>query len=262
MLSVAIITFNEEDNIKDALESVKWADEIVVVDSFSSDRTQEICREYTDKVFSFEWAGFSEQKNRAVSMTTQPWVLVLDADERVTDELKEEILNVVKNAYPPSTPIPQGEGVRGRVDGYYLPRKNFFSGKWIRHGGWWPDYTLRLFRREKGAFETREVHESVKVNGSTGYLRSPIEHYTYKDFNDYLKRMQTYSTLAAKELFKKGRRANIFDIIFRPPAAFFRMFFLQLGMLDGIYGIILTYLYSVYTYKKYQKLREMQKNKK
>ena len=242
-LSVAIITHNEESNIRDALESIKWADEIVVIDSFSTDRTVEICREYTDKVYSFEWAGFSEQKNKAVSMTTQPWVFVLDSDERVTAGLKEEIIDVVRSV--------------SSVDGYYIPRKNFFGRRWIRHGGWWPDYTLRLFKRGKGSFEKREVHEVIKVNGSTGYFKNPMEHYTYKDINDYLKRMQTYSDLAAKEMYQKGRRANIFDIIIRPPATFFRMFFLQMGILDGIYGIILACLYSVYDYKKYSKLRKM-----
>src|SRR4030065_2615463 len=121
-LSVTIITLNEEQNIKDALESVKWADEIVVVDSGSTDKTQEICREYTDKIYSFEWHGFSEQKNRAVSFTTQPWVFVLDADERVTVELKDEILNITKD--------------KSSKDGYYLPRKNYFARRWIKHGGW------------------------------------------------------------------------------------------------------------------------------
>jgi glycosyltransferase involved in cell wall biosynthesis len=260
-LSVAIITHNEESNIRGAIESVKWADEIVVVDSFSTDKTLEICRQYTDRVFTLEWTGFADTKQEAVNLTTNPWVFVLDADERVTEELKKEILNVVKNAYPSPIPLPQGEGAKGRADGYYVPRRNYFSGRWIKHGGWWPDYTLRLFRREKGLFEAREVHESIKILGSTGYLKNPIEHYTYKNVDDYLKRMQTYSILAARELFKKGQRANILDIIFRPPATFFRMFFLQLGMLDGIYGIILAYLYSVYTYKKYLKLREMQKTK-
>ena len=243
MISVAIITHNEEDNIRDALESAKWADEIVVVDSLSTDRTQEICREYTDKVYSFEWTGFSEQKNKALSMTTHPWVFVLDADERITDKLRDEIVNLLKDTPP--------------MDGYYIPRKNYFGKKWIKHGGWWPDYTLRLFRREKGLFEAREVHEAIKVNGNTGHLKNPMEHYTYKGINDFLKRMHTYSTLAATELFRNGRRANIFDIIFRPPATFCRMFLLQLGILDGIYGIILAYLYSVYTYKKYSKLRKM-----
>ena len=245
MLSVAIITHNEESNIRDALESIKWADEIVVIDSFSTDRTVEICRQYTDRVFTLEWTGFADTKQEAVNLTTHPWVFVLDADERVTVELKDEILNITKD--------------KSSKDGYYLPRKNYFARRWIKHGGWWPDYTLRLFRREKGLFEAREVHESIKVIGSTGYLKNPIEHYTYKDIDDYLKRMQTYSTLAAKELFKKRCRGSILDIIFRPPATFFKMFFLQLGILDGIYGIILAYLYSVYTYKKYWKLRELRK---
>jgi glycosyltransferase involved in cell wall biosynthesis len=247
MISVAIITHNEEDNIRDALESVKWADEIVVVDSFSTDRTREICKGYTDKVYSIEWSGFAEQKNKAVSLTTYPWVLVLDADECVTEGLRNEILGVM------------GEGAGGRVDGYYISRKNYFGNRWIKHGGWWPDYTLRLFRREKGSFQMREVHESVKVNGKIGRLKNSLEHYTYKDINDYLKRMQTYSTLSAKELFKKGRRANIFDIIFRPCATFFRMFFLQMGILDGIYGIILAYMSSIYTFNKYFKLWKMVK---
>jgi glycosyltransferase involved in cell wall biosynthesis len=248
MLSVAIITYNEEENIRDALESVKWADEIIVVDAFSTDRTQEICREYTDKVFSMEWEGFARQKNKAISMTTHQWVFVLDSDERITEELREEILKVIND--------------RNSVDGYYVARKNYFGGRWIRHGGWWPDYTLRLFRRQRGLFETREVHEAIKINGKTGYLRHPIEHYTYKNSSDFLKRMQTYSTLAARELFKKGRKANILDITLRPIATFFKMSFLQLGILDGIYGIILAYLYSLYTYNKYAKLREMQENTK
>ncbi|MEK6527256.1 MAG: glycosyltransferase family 2 protein, partial [Nitrospirota bacterium] len=196
----------------------------------------------------------------AVSFTTQPWILVLDADERITEELKKEILNVVKNADPSTSPLTQEK--RTGVEGYYLPRKNYFGERWIKHGGWWPDYTLRLFRRGRGSFEPREVHEAVKIDGPAAYFKNPLLHYTYKNTGDFSKRMETYSALAAKELFKKGRRANIFDIIFRPPATFFRMFFLQLGILDGVYGIILAYLYSVYTYKKYQRLREMQKNKK
>ncbi|MBI4698866.1 MAG: glycosyltransferase family 2 protein [Nitrospirae bacterium] len=245
MLSIAIITHNEEGNIRDALESVRWAEEIVVIDANSSDRTQDICREYTDKVYSFEWAGFSAQKNKAVSLTTQPWVFVLDADERFTDALKEEVTGLL--------------GGNPSMEGYYVSRKNYFAKKWIRHGGWWPDHTLRLFRREKGVFESREVHESVKVNGETGYLKNPIEHYTYKDIDDFLKRMQDYSTLSAKELYKKGRRANILDIVVRPVATFIRMYFLQLGMLDGFYGIILACLYSVYTFKKYSKLKKMWK---
>lgn len=243
MLSIAMITHNEEENIRVALDSVTWADEIVVVDAFSTDRTPDICRQYTDKVFSVEWLGFSEQKNKAVSMTTHEWIFILDADECVTEELRKEIEEIIKD--------------KSSKDGYFVPRKNYFSGRWIKHGGWWPDYTVRLFRREKGSFEMREVHESIKINGRTGYLNHPIEHYTYRDSDDYRKRMRIYSTLAARELFKQGRRANILDITFRPVAAFFRMFFLQLGIFDGIYGIIIAYLYSLYTYEKYKKLLKM-----
>jgi len=248
VLSVAIITHNEEKNIKGALESVKWADEIVVVDAFSTDRTPEICRQYTDKVFSVKWSGFAEQKNKAVSLTDNPWVLVLDADERVTEGLRDEIIKVLTNT--------------AGIDGYYIPRKNYFSGKWIKHGGWWPDYTLRLFKKEKGKIERREVHETIRINGKTGYLKNPLEHYTYRDIQDYLKRMETYSTLAARELFKNNRRASVFDVVFRPMATFCRMFFLRLGILDGIYGIILACLYSLYTYNKYSKLRKMNRQSK
>jgi len=243
MISVAIITYNEEENIRDALESVRWADEIVVVDSFSKDRTVEICREYTDKVFSIEWSGFSQQKNKAISLTTMPWVLVIDADERVTGPLRDEITTILREEPPQA--------------GYYIPRKNFFSNRWIRHGGWWPDYTLRLFRRERGRIEDREVHEAIRVDGEVGYLRNPLEHYTYRDVSDFLKRMERYSDLAAKELHRRNRRATILDLILRPPATFLRMLILQMGILDGVYGIILAWLYSLYTYKKYSKLMEM-----
>jgi len=266
MLSVAIITHNEEDNIRNALESVKWADEIVVVDSGSTDTTLQICREYTDKVYSTEWTGFADTKQKAVNLTTHQWVFVLDADERVTKELKEEILSIVKNIssdrnYPSPIPFPDvsGEGIWGRVDGYYVPRKNYFGKRWIKHSGWWPDYTLRLFRREKGAFEPREVHEAIKINGATGYLKNPLEHHTYKNVGDYLKRMERYSTLAARELFKNGHKANLIDIMFRPVVTFCKMFFLRLGILDGFYGIILAGLYSFYTFSKYSKLWEMGK---
>ncbi len=243
MLSIAIITYNEENNIRDALESVSWADEIVVVDSFSTDKTLEICREYTDKIYSEEWAGFSAQKNRAIELTTQPWVLVLDADERVSEDLKSEIIRAISNPDP--------------ADGYYIARENYFSGRWIKHGGWWPDLTLRLFKRDKGAFEEREVHEAIKVEGDTDSLENPIIHYTYKSIDDFFVRMEKYSGLAAKEMHKRRRKVSLLDLIFRPPATFISMYFIRLGILDGLYGIILASLYSVYTFKKYSKFRKL-----
>lgn len=242
-LSVAIITHNEEEEIRDCLESVKWADEIVIVDSFSSDKTLEICRGYTDKIFQKEWAGFSDQKNYAIEMATNSWVLVIDADERVSELLMEEIKDIFENG--------------PTCDGYFIPRKSYFLGRWIRYGGWYPDYSVRLFRKDKGKFKLREVHESVNINGRIGKLKNPLEHYTYRSLEEYIERMDRYSTLAAREMVKEGRRATLGSIIFRPLFTFFRMYILQQGFRDGIYGFLLSTLYSYYTFIKYAKLWEI-----
>lgn len=242
-LSVAIITNNEEEEIKDCLECVKWADEIVVVDSYSTDNTLGICRQYTDKVFQNEWSGFSNQKNYAVDLTKNPWVLILDADERVSEGLRKEIKEILDKD--------------PEVDGYFIPRKSYFLGRWIRYGGWYPDYSIRLFRKDKGRFEQREVHESVRINGKAGRLRNPLEHYTYRSLSEYLQRMDRYSTLAAREMARRGRRAGPVNILFRPFFTFFRMYILQLGFRDGIYGLLLSILYSYYTLSKYAKLWEI-----
>jgi len=233
---------NEEANIEAALDSVKDAAEIVVIDSFSSDRTVEICRKYTDKVFRKEWEGYARQKQAAVDLAADPWVFILDADERFTPVLKAEIINAIEE---------------NRHDGFYVPRKNFFMGRWIRHGGWSPDYTLRLFRKNAGRVEDREVHEKVVVNGSVSYLKNPLVHYTYNSVSDYLKRLDSYSTLAAKELKKTGLTPNALDFLIRPPFTFIKMFFFRLGFLDGRYGLVLAVLYSYYTFLKYAKTWEL-----
>lgn len=243
-LSVTIITLNEEANIRACFESVKWADEILVSDSGSSDRTVEICKEYGAKVFSDGWYGFGRQKNLIAGRVVNNWILNIDADERVTPELKKEIEEVLNN---------------GDCDGYNISRKNFFGNKWIRHCGWYPDYNLRLYRKDKGRFNERNVHEAVQIAGKISFLNAPLEHYTYRDISDYLKRMDRYSTLAAEEMFKKGRRAGYFDILLRPAATFLKMFFLQKGFLEGYIGLILSGLYAAYTFSKYAKLMEMSK---
>lgn len=241
-VSIVIVTKNEEANIEAALDSVKDAAEIVVIDSFSSDRTVEICRKYTDKVFQKEWEGYAKQKQSAVDLAEGPWVFMLDADERFTPELKAEVINAVEE---------------DSHDGFYAPRKNFFMDRWIRHGGWWPDYTLRLFKKHSGRVEDREVHEKVIVNGSVSHLKNPLVHYTYNSLSDYLKRMDIYSTLAAKELKKTGVVPNVLDFLIRPPVTFIKMFFFRLGFLDGRYGLVLAVLYSYYTFLKYAKTWEM-----
>lgn len=243
-LSVVIVTHNEENNIRAALESAEWADEIVVLDSFSTDRTVEIAREYTDRVYQEEWRGFSGQKSRAVTLAVNDWVFVLDADERITGELADEIRGIMQ----------EGPG----RDGYYCPRKNHFAGREIRHGGWWPDYSIRLFDRRRGAFGDRAVHEAVTLAGEAGYLQSPMLHYTYSGVSDYLKRMERYSSLAADELIKSGRRAGALDLAIRPLFTFAKMFFVKQGFRDGMDGLTLATLYAFYTFSKYAKLWERQ----
>jgi len=240
-ISIVIVTKNEEINIEDALKSVAGAKEIVVVDSFSSDRTVEICRHFTDRVYQHEWRGFARQKQTAVDYAEGPWVLILDADERLTPALKTEITENISNT---------------DCSGFYVPRENYFIGKRIRHGGWRPDHTLRLFRKDRGRLEVRSVHEKVVVDGRTGYLKNPLRHYTYRSVSDFVERMERYSTLAAGEKMKNARKAGLLSLAARPLATFMKMYFLRLGFLDGARGLVLAVLYSYYTFLKYAKIWE------
>lgn len=241
-LSVALITRDEEDEIRACLESVKGADEIVICDSGSVDRTVAICREYTDRVYVDSWQGYAGQKNLCLARTSSPWVLSLDADERVTPELWVAIERILEGG--------------ARCDGYYIPSKNFFLGRQIKHGGWYPDYKLRLFRRARGRFAERAVHESVAVDGKVGYLNEPLEHHSYRSLSEYLVKMDRYTTLGAEDLYRSGRRSTIFDLAGRPPFTFFKMYLFQGGLLDGWRGLILSGLYACYTFVKYAKLHE------
>ncbi len=243
-VSVAIITKNEESNLRAALESVKDFEDIIIVDSYSEDKTVDISRKYTKRVFQHQWQGYAKQKQTAVDYALKDWVLILDADERVTPELKREIAGKLSSGIDAS--------------GFYIPRKNFFLGKWIKHSGWWPDYTLRLFRKDASFVETREVHEKVVVKGRAGYLKSHLEHYTYRTISDYIRKMEIYSTLFAKEMLLKSPEQShvklIFNIVFSPAFTFFKMFFLKHGVRDGMHGFILAVLYSFYTFLKYAKV--------
>jgi glycosyltransferase involved in cell wall biosynthesis len=244
MLSVTIITLNEEQNLRRCLESVAFADEIIVIDSESQDRTVSIAHEFTDKIFQEPWQGFARQKNLAQDRARGPWILNIDADERVTPELKEAIRSVIQKRPP--------------YAGFKIPRKNFFCGQWIRHGGWYPNYQLRLYLKEAGAFAQREVHEQVVVNGQVGTLKAPLEHYTYNSISDYLKRMDRYSDLSAKQYLLEGKKVSWAEILFRTKYTFFKMYILQRGFLDGANGLTLAVLYSYYTFTKYAKLKHIQ----
>ena len=246
-ISVAIITKNEEANIRACLESVRWADDLVVVDSGSTDQTLTICREYPARIFVEEWKGFARQKNSAIAKTHHEWVLSLDADERIPLKLKEEIEKEINQDRP--------------CNGYFIARKNFFAGRWIRHCGWFPDYNLRLFRKSRGRFQERAVHERVQIEGQAERLQNFLIHETYHSVGDFLQRMDRYSTLAAREMDQEGKQFRIFDLLFRPPFTFFQMYLIRLGFLEGYWGFLLSGLYSFYTFAKYSKLRELKERK-
>lgn len=243
-ISAILITRDEERNVADCLASLTFADQIIVVDSGSVDRTEEICRrDPRVRWYSEEWKGYGLQKNSALDKAEGRWIFSIDADERVTPELAKEVGAL------------DFEGAS--VDAFRVCRRNFFGGKWVRHGGWYPDYVVRMWRRGKGSFDGRPVHESVTVAGPVGTLRGELLHFTYRDTADFLERMVRYSTLGAQEMARSGRRATTANLILRPSVTFFKMFFLKRGFLDGALGFRLAVLYSKYTFAKYAKLAEI-----
>jgi glycosyltransferase involved in cell wall biosynthesis len=241
-LSVVVVTWNEEARLRGCLESVTWADEIVVVDAESADRTAEVARKFTDRVFVRRWPGFAAQKNWALEQAGGDWVLSLDADEEVSDELRTEIQTLLRD----------GAG----CDGYRVPRRNIFLGQWIRHGRLYPDWQLRLFRRGCGRFVDREVHESVRVPGAVGELRGPLVHRSYRDIADFLARADRYSSLAADEWVRSGRRLRARHLVLGPPGRFLSMYVAGRGFLDGWRGFLLAGLYGYYVFIRAAKVWE------
>jgi glycosyltransferase involved in cell wall biosynthesis len=242
-VSVFIIALNQEANIGPCLESAGFADEIVVVDTGSRDRTVELARAYTDRVLESPWLGFAGTKNFALEQTRMEWVFSLDTDERVPPGLREEVRAVVQ--------------ADGPASGYRAPRKNYFCGRWIKHLGWYPDYTLRLFRRGQGRFRDREVHEEVEVAGPVSNLKTPLDHYSYNSVSEYVIRMDRYARLAAREMAKNGRRPYPGELLWRPFFTFVNLYFIKRGVLEGSTGLTLSALGSMYNFLKYQYLREL-----
>jgi glycosyltransferase involved in cell wall biosynthesis len=246
-LSVIIIALNEEANLLRCLESVKWADELVVADTGSTDRTLEIAKEHGTKTIQLEWEGFGKAKQRVLEAATSDWVLSLDADEVVTESLREEIQKSVRSDSP-------------GFDGYFISRRSMFLGHWMSHGGWYPDYVLRLFKRGKGRFEDRKVHESLSLAGRTGRLKGDLLHYSDPDLEHYLRKMNRYTTLSAQELSERGEVASLADLLFRPMATFWKIYLFKGGFLDGIYGFLLALFSSVHVVTKYVKLWLLNRN--
>jgi glycosyltransferase involved in cell wall biosynthesis len=244
-ISATLITYNEEHNIAEAIRSLSWASEIVVVDSGSSDATLEICRKFTDKIFHRDWTGYVDQKNFAVEKARHDWIFSLDADERVSPGLCREILDLAGKGFASS--------------GYRIPRVAFFMGRWIRHGEWYPDHQLRLFDRRHGKWQGGHVHESVKIGETPEYLKGEIYHYTYRNLSDYLRRLEIYSNLAAFDYQQQGKSANTAKLFFNPLGAFVKAYVLKRGFLDGTPGFAVAAMGAISAFFKYAKLYELQR---
>ena len=242
LLSVIIITRNEEANLRECLESIrKIANEIVVVDSDSSDQTQNIAREYGAVIqITHDWPGFGAQKNRALYLAKNDWILSIDADERVTTELALEITNLLQ-AQP-------------ECPSYEIPRSSWYCGRFIKHSGWYPDYVLRLFNRQTAKFSMDLVHERVLPSGAVGQLNSPLLHYSFQDFSHVLTKMDRYSSASAEQLYLLGKNSNLPKAVAHGLWAFVRTYVLRAGFLDGAQGFALAVSNAEGTYYRYLKL--------
>ncbi|HSD62442.1 MAG TPA: glycosyltransferase family 2 protein [Ignavibacteriaceae bacterium] len=244
-ISVIIIAKNEEVNIEDCLKSVQWADEIIVVDAESEDKTIEIAGKYTDKIFIRKWDGYSNQKRFALSLAKNEWILSLDADERVTPELREEIKSPNDNSF----------------DAYRIRRKNYFLGKHITGCGWDNDYQLRLFKKSAADVTDKLVHESFFVKGKVGKLKNRMLHYPYRNLNDAVIKINNYSTLEALQKYK-SKHVTPFDFILHPVSAFIQHFIIRKGFKDGKYGLMVSLLHAMTNLQTYMKMWEMKNHKK
>jgi glycosyltransferase involved in cell wall biosynthesis len=244
-LSVTIITLNEAEHIAAAIDSVRWADEVLVVDSGSSDGTVDIARARGALVLCREWSGYVDQKNFAAERAVHDWIFSLDADERVTPALAAEIRALLV-AEP-------------RARGYRQPRVTHHLGRWVRTTDFYPDYQTRLYDRRAARWRGKYVHESVAVDGPVGQLRGELEHYSFRNLRDQLDRINHYTTLAARQMHEAGRRSGPLHLLVHPPAAFLRNYVLRRGVLDGTAGLTISLMNAYSVFLKFAKLWEMQR---
>jgi glycosyltransferase involved in cell wall biosynthesis len=244
-VSALVVCFNEEERIQDCLESVRWCDEVIVVDSFSTDRTPEICRRYTDRFIQRPWAGYRDQKAYAHSQATKDWVLLVDADERISAELQTEILDALSRQ---ST----------TYAGYSMPRLVYYLGRWWKRGGWYPDYGVRLFKRDRATWGGSDPHEKILVDGRVGRLHHPLLHYSYRNIEDHMLRINRYTSLSSEELKKAGERWRLTDALLRPAGRFFLSYIVKRGFMEGFAGFYVAVTAAVYVFLKYAKLWELE----
>jgi glycosyltransferase involved in cell wall biosynthesis len=245
-ISAVIITYNEEKRLEEALKSIKdIASEIIVVDSFSTDDTVKLAKKYDSKIYSREWTDYADQKNYANKKASHSWILSLDADERLSPELKKEIQKLKFKETDAAA--------------FSMPRQVYYLGKWIFHSGWYPDRKIRLFKKDKAFWQGEYVHEKLVVDGKVKKLNNPIYHFTYKDISDHLKRIDKFSSLGAKKLYAEGKKCRWYHLVFLPPQRFIQAFFFKAGILDGFAGFVIAVLHSYAIFTRYAKLKEIWK---
>ena len=245
-LSVVVLTRNEEDNIADCLKSVAWADELIVLDSFSDDRTVEVARENGARVVQHPFENWAVQRDYGLQLPENEWLFFVDADERGTPELAQEVLRVIQE----DSPV-----------GWWVPRRNYIWGKWIRHAGWSPDYQLRLLRRDKARYDpTREVHEVVILDGEEGFLENTLTHYNYYTVAQFLSKQDFYLSYEADILFKQGIRPKPYTFLLQPIRELWRRYVKLEGYKDGGHGLLLSLLLGYYTFLTYLRLRNLVRN--
>ena len=246
-LSIVMIVKNEAHQIERTLKKLDWADEIVVIDAFSTDGTMDVCRKYASRIYQLPWEGFSKQRQRSIDFAKDQWIFSIDADEIVSDELRREILMTIQNT---------------EKSGFWVPRQTFYLGRWINHSGWFPDYQMRLFKRNAAFIEQRAVHEGFSVRGDTGKLSGVLYHYPYQTLSHHLEKINDYTTLAVEEKIQQrnGKPVHWYHLVFNPLSTFLRMFFVNKGYKDGFQGFILALFSAFYTQALYAKVWEQLKN--
>jgi glycosyltransferase involved in cell wall biosynthesis len=245
-VSAVLVCCDEEENVERCLQSLTWTDEIIVVDSFSQDRTLGLCRKYTDRIFQREWSGMVQQRAYAVSLARNEWVFAIDADEVVSEKLRDEVLARLSED-------------KNEKSGYYVKRHSYYLGRWINHGGWYPDFKLRLFRKDKAYVGGENPHDRCFVHGKTAKLKGEIIHYPYKNISRQLCTIDNYSDIVSDRLFKEKSAFPLVKMYIKPPVKFIETYIYKLGFLDGLPGFVISVLSSYYVFMKYAKLWEKRK---